>query len=160
MYSDVFYSSFLLKHAFQRSQIKSHKVCARNHCAHSILRGRIIQIWWKNNKEKEIKNTGWKNISSVYRTIWALWSEAPPSPKNSCSHFVPCLPAISYCCCNRPTSHWHREVTWLRERACWPHTLFCSVSSERPVWGFLILRKPTKLYAGPTESKININCYV
>ena len=34
---------------------------------------------------------------------------------NSCSHFVPCLPAISYCCCQMPASHWHREVTWLKD---------------------------------------------
>ena len=36
-------------------------------------------------------------------------------PQHSCSHFVPCLPAISYCCCNMPASHWHREVTWLKD---------------------------------------------
>lgn len=25
--------------------------------------------------------------------------------QNSCSHFVPCMPAISDCCCNMPASH-------------------------------------------------------
>jgi hypothetical protein len=26
-------------------------------------------------------------------------------PQNSCTHFVLCLPGISYCCCNMPASH-------------------------------------------------------
>jgi hypothetical protein len=26
-------------------------------------------------------------------------------PQNSSSHFAPCLPAISHCCCNMPASH-------------------------------------------------------
>lgn len=47
------------------------------------------------------------------------------APPNSCSHFVPCLPAISYCCCNRPASHWHREVTWLKDILTTCLVLFC-----------------------------------
>lgn len=35
---------------------------------------------------------------------WACYGLIPHT-QNSCSHFVPCLPAISYCCCNMPASH-------------------------------------------------------
>ena len=67
--------------------------------------------------------------------------------QHSCSYFVPCLPAISHHCYNMPASHWHREVTWLRARACLPHTLIGSV------WGLLILRESTKLYVGNHQIK-------
>jgi hypothetical protein len=51
----------------------------------------------------------------------------PPNPphQSSCSHFVPCLPAISYCCCNMPASHWHRKVTWLKVILTTYSVLFC-----------------------------------
>ena len=46
--------------------------------------------------------------------------------QHSCSHFVPCLPTILYCCCNMPTSHWCWKITWLKAGSCRPHTLLCS----------------------------------
>ena len=48
-----------------------------------------------------------------------------PHTQNSCSHFVQWLPVISYCCCNMPASHWHREVTWLKDMLTPYPVLFC-----------------------------------
>lgn len=40
------------------------------------------------------------------------------------------LSAISFCCCNMLTSHWHRDMTWFTEGSCWWHTLLCSECSQ------------------------------
>ena len=60
-------------------------------------------------------------------------------PQHSGSHFVPCLPAISYCCCNMPATHWQRKITWPWARSCWSHALLCSVCLR-----FVSLKKYSK----------------
>ena len=80
-----------------------------------------------------------------------LCSKIPSSPlQSSWSHFVPCLPAKSYCCCNVPTLlislNKSDTETWLGSKTFWPHTQFYSVCSECSAWGFLILRNSRKLY--------------
>jgi hypothetical protein len=62
-----------------------------------------------------------------------------------CSHFVSCLPTISYYCYKMPASHGHRKITWLKfGLIIYP---VCSVC------GMLILRNSTKLYVGPIKIK-------
>jgi hypothetical protein len=44
-----------------------------------------------------------------FRTVGHL-IRSTPTLQHSCSHFLPCLPAISYCCYNVSGSHWNRKI--------------------------------------------------
>lgn len=63
--------------------------------------------------------------TSLMRRMCSYFDGLSPSiSQNSCSHFVPCLPAICYCC-KLLASHWHRKVTWLKDKLTTYPVLFC-----------------------------------
>ena len=69
---------------------------------------------------------------------------------HSCSHFVQCLPAISYC-------YWHRKIAWLRAGST---LLWSEVYYYVP--RFVNLKKfhNHKLHLGTIRIKVSYNCFV
>ena len=89
----------------------------------SKFRPQSCQLWsWHKERYRPIKknskprihsyiqaNSTWTRISRVYNEERTHMLKPPP--QHSCSHLVPCLPTISYCCRNMSVRHWHRKMT-------------------------------------------------